>query len=344
MLPEMSVYIISAGIISCPYGPNILSMLASSFIVIVRQGWLDIIWLSCLVTCRFISGILCILSIFTIFNIFYMYTNSINGLASPIPHAIGALLVSLNFSGQICHLLPRLCVPGKLGSFTNSTFCIFCICWLMMHRTRHFWTLCVWRNRTPPGATFVFTPLFGLSIQNIRVWCAFLHGHLYPRNCSNPIARTMCSSGRQASLTERFSWGSTISGSASCLFFSQSIQWLTREDARMWICFSAGGIQRSPETRLYSANSVYCAYTAYVCNFNGWMRASPPSYTSAINQHKSCMWFQCPPFWEGCLLFQSAIQGRQNKGRQRRLQVVVREQLGPKLGNKAMNEYSPGDL
>jgi hypothetical protein len=38
MLPEMSVYIISAGIVSCPDGPNILSMLASSFIVMVKQG------------------------------------------------------------------------------------------------------------------------------------------------------------------------------------------------------------------------------------------------------------------------------------------------------------------
>ncbi len=33
---------------------------------------------------------------------------------------------------------------------------------------------------------------------------------------------------------------------------------------------------------------------------------------SAVNQRKSCMRFQCPPYsgWEGCLLSQPAIQGR----------------------------------
>ncbi len=37
------------------------------------------------------------------------------------------------------------------------------------------------------------------------------------------------------------------------------------ENARTCTCFSAGGIQRSQETRLYFAYSVYCAYTAYSC-------------------------------------------------------------------------------
>ena len=38
------------------------------------------------------------------------------------------------------------------------------ICWLVMHRTRHFWTLCVWRNPTPPRATFV---VLGIAICRV---------------------------------------------------------------------------------------------------------------------------------------------------------------------------------
>ncbi len=92
----------------------------------------------------------------------------------------------------------------------------------------------------------------------------------------------------------------------------------------------------------------------------GWMRASPPSYKSAVNQSKSCMWSQCPPYWEGCFLFLSAIQGRYRsrcKGKQQTFQALLATKqrtaktvagggtwtagpsLAPQLGNKAMMEW-----
>jgi hypothetical protein len=97
MLPEMCVYTISAGIVSSLDGLDILSKHATSSIVMARQGCLGIIWVFCLVTCR----------------------NSINGLASPIPHVIAALRASWNFLGQICPFLPKPCVQGRRQSPTK---------------------------------------------------------------------------------------------------------------------------------------------------------------------------------------------------------------------------------
>jgi hypothetical protein len=78
------------------------------------------------------------------------------------------------------------------------------------------------------------------------------------------------------------------------------------------------------------AHSAYSAYYTYVifyifCIFcilcilwsdsfqDGWMPASQPSSMSAVNQQhnqlKSCMVFQCPPYW-GCLLSRWAILER----------------------------------
>ena len=206
----------------------------------------------------------------------------------------------------------------------------------MMHRTRHFWTLCVWRTRlgTPRRATFVFTPHFWLAIQNIGVWWAYLHGHLYPRNCSYPIARTMCSSGRQASLMERFSWGSTISGSVSCFSFFQSIRWPTRDwkrtNVHMFHCWRNTKVTGDQVIFcIFCILYIYCIFLLwffFIVVQLGWMRASPPSYTSAVSQSKSCMWFQCPPYWEGCLLFLLAIQGRYRtrcEGKQPTLQTLL---------------------
>ena len=34
------------------------------------------------------------------------------------------------------------------------------------------------------------------------------------------------------------------------------------------------------------------------------------SSTSAVNKHKSCMWFQCPPYWDAFLWFQWARPGQ----------------------------------
>ncbi len=168
--------------------------------------------------------------------------------------------------------------PGKnMQNMQNMLFNMYIlyilhILWLIMHRTRHFWTLCVWRNLTPHRATCVFTPLFWLDIQNIWVWCVFLHGHWYPRNCSYPIARTMCSSGCQASLMEHFSWGLTISVlQVASSFLNRYNDLRGNENTQMCMCFSSGGIQRSQETRLYFAYSLYCAYIAYSCYDFIWL-------------------------------------------------------------------------
>jgi hypothetical protein len=34
------------------------------------------------------------------------------------------------------------------------------------------------------------------------------------------------------------------------------------------------------------------------------------SSMNAVNKHKFCMWFQCPPYWDAFLLFQWVLQGQ----------------------------------
>ena len=231
----------------------------------------------------------------------------------------------------------------------------------MMHRTRHFWTLCVWRTRTPRRATFVFTPHFWLAIQNIGVWCAYLHGHLYPRNCSYPIARTMCSSGRQASLMERFSWGSTISGSVSCFSFFQSIRWPTRDwkrtNVHMFHCWRNTKVTEDQVIFcIFCILYIYCIFLLWffwlLCSLVGcvpihhrirapWVKASLVCYSSVLHTGKvaSCSCWQYRDDTVRDAKGSSRLYRhffRQRKGQQRRLQVVVREQLGPQLGYKAM--------
>ncbi len=46
----------------------------------------------------------------------------------------------------------------------------------MVHRTGHFWVLCVSRNLTPHRVTFVFTRLSLFLKKNIGKQCSFLHG------------------------------------------------------------------------------------------------------------------------------------------------------------------------
>ena len=60
--------------------------------------------------------------------------------------------------------------PGKnMQNMLNMLFNMYIlyilhILWFIMHRTRHFWTLCVWRNPTPPRATFV---VLGIAICRV---------------------------------------------------------------------------------------------------------------------------------------------------------------------------------
>ncbi len=94
---------------------------------------------------------------------------------------------------RICRIF-RLHIPCTAAYSAYSID----ILWHMMHRIRHFWG-----NPRPHRVTFVFTLRSWLDIQNIMIGvrCLFLHGHLYPRNCSNPIARSWCSFCCHASLS-----------------------------------------------------------------------------------------------------------------------------------------------
>ncbi len=87
----------------------------------------------------------------------------------------------------------------------------------------------------------------------------------------------------------------------------------------------------------YSSYSSYLSYFLH-CTYFGY-------YAYCTSNSSSNIWF-----WEAssflttmsCLMNRmDACQCllRQKKGLQRRLQVVVREQLGPQLGNKAMMEW-----
>ena len=42
----------------------------------------------------------------------------------------------------------------------------------------------------------------------------------------------------------------------------------------------------------------------------GWISVNLQSSSSAVNKHKSCMWFQYPPYWDAFLWFQWARPGQ----------------------------------
>jgi hypothetical protein len=73
------------------------------------------------------------------------------------------------------------------------------------------------------------------------------------------------------------------------------------------------------------------------------MPASEPSFTSPVNQLKSCMLFQCPPYWGSLGLLHLVPVG--NNGTEHLMtfqaQVVIRPraavtQLDPVMGNQAL--------
>jgi hypothetical protein len=108
----------------------------------------------------------------------------------------------------------------------EHSFHILRIWWHMMHKTgtsghsasekiKHHTGSHISLLRSPNGPTVH------------RAQMRILNCHLYLRNCSNPIARSKCSSGRQEFPTVHFSSGLIISGSSRYFFFSQSIRWLT---------------------------------------------------------------------------------------------------------------------
>ncbi len=143
-------------------------------------------------------------------------------------------------------------------------------------------------------------------------------------------------------------------------FLNQYTDQRGNENTQLCICFCAGGILLSPETRLYCA---YSAYSAYSCYDFSWLlhslvgcvpvyhcrrvpliRASLVCYSSFFHTGKaaSCSSRQ---YRDDAVLdakrssWLSRRFLQQNKGQQRQLQVVVCEQLGTQLGNKAIMEW-----
>ena len=74
----------------------------------------------------------------------------------------------------------------------------------------------------------------------------------------------------------------------------------------MCLCFCARGVQWAKKSRSYCTYFAYFAYFAYFDFFllqHEWMSVSPQSFTSAVNNHKYCMSFQFPPYWDAFHLF-----------------------------------------
>ncbi len=112
------------------------------------------------------------------------------------------------------------------------------------------------------------------------------------------------------------------------------MQWPTLEwkhkNVHMFQCWRITKV--TGDQVIFCIFSILCIYCIFLLWFYlivvqlGWMRASPPLYTRAVNQCKSCMWIQFPPYWEGCLLFLSAIQGRYHtrcEGKQLTFQALL---------------------
>ena len=70
------------------------------------------------------------------------------------------------------------------------------------------------------------------------------------------------------------------------------------------------------KSRSYCTYFAYFAYFAFFAFFDfvllqhGWMSVRPQSFTSAVNNHKCCMSFQFPPYWNAFHLFHWERPGR----------------------------------
>ena len=190
------------------------------------------------------------------------------------------------------------------GGWVFSWKVIFCIFNVnMLFRIMLYWALCVFIPPTTTGVTLFSTPPSWWVIRNTRVKCVSLQFLLCPRNWRGRIGRTWCLSARQGYLKGLFSWGWITSGSAnfcSCLKFIQGqTQACSTVSVPMFLCW---------KSTLALENQVILCIFCILSIF--WIVCEPQRgldsvnlqwSTSAVSKHKSCMWFQYPPFWDAFL-------------------------------------------
>ena len=175
----------------------------------------------------------------------------------------------------------------------------------MLFRIGLYWTLCVFIPPTTTGVTLFSTPPFWWIIRNTRVKCVSHHCLSCPRNWRGQIGRTWCLSARQGYLKGLFSWGWITSGSANFCSCSKFIQGQTQAcstvSVPMFLCWKS--------TRALGNQVIFCIFNI-LCIF--WIVCVPQPglpvdsvnlqwSTSAVSKHKSCTWFQYPPFWDAFL-------------------------------------------
>ncbi len=183
----------------------------------------------------------------------------------------------------------------------------------MLPRTGPFWKHCVWRNPTPHSATFILLHTSdrpnSASGSDVRFFLAICTQEIAAdhdqTNRQDLVFKTWCSSGRQESLTALFNSEKIISGSARCSFFSQSIRRPTlgwkRTIFPMFLSWRSKKVTGDQVIfyifcifAIFYISCILCIWHVLIVALPGWMRVSPPSwYTSAVNQNKSCISFQC---------------------------------------------------
>jgi hypothetical protein len=211
------------------------------------------------------------------------------------------------------------------------------------YRTRHCLTHCVCKNSTPRGGTLAFIQPSWLGMQNILVRCTFLVGRWHERYCSRLTAKTDCSSARLKFPKALFSSELIISGSVNCFCCSRlkprPMQGWKSTRVPLFLCWrstKATDVQVCKFCILCILwiHIIFCIFCIFGilcilwsdCLQDGWMPASQPSSTSAVKQLKSCMLFQCPPYWGGFLLSSSATLER-SPSRCEGNQLTFREQV-----------------
>ncbi len=293
----------------------------------------------------------------------------------------GVYIIRICWICWICIICVFLCSPGHTYAqgricricsifFSICIFCIFCIyfdLWCTEQGTSgHFVSEEIQHHPGPH-----------LSLLHSSDWAYKISGRdaNFFMAISTQETAAIQSPGLCVRPAARHLWWSVLAEDRQYLVLQVASPFFNRYDDRrgnentlMCICFSAGGIQRSQETRLYFAYSLYCAYTAYSCydfiwllhSLVGcvpvhhrirapWIRASLVCDSSVLHTGKvaSCSCWQYRNNTVRDAKGSSRLSRRflrQRKGRQRQLQVVVREQaeqLGPhwQLGYKAIMEW-----
>ncbi len=197
-----------------------------------------------------------------------------------------------------------------------------------------------------------------LSLLHSSDWAYKTSGcdaHFFMAICTQEIAAIQ-SRGLCVHLAARHLWRSVSAEDQQYMVLQVASSFLNRyddqcgnENTLLCLCFCAGGIPRSLEIRLYCAFSVYSAYSAYSCYDFVWLLSSLVGCVP-VHHRILALWISASIACDSSVLHtgraascsspqyrddavrdakrSSQISRRflpQNNGRQRRLQVVVRE-------------------